>query len=144
MTKTCSRRSLGFASLTAASCSPAAGPPQPLYHIVPITARVALHIVIHQNKRHEILRFPSGSSVAGTQVRAPPRPQVKTGVSNAFLLAFAAGESACHRWPKNFCFSRAVRWAGKSGRCSWQKSWKGLANALFVMTMEREAAAGLT
>ena len=39
----------------------------------------------------------SGSSVAGTQVRAPPRPQVKTGMSNAFLLAFAAGESACHR-----------------------------------------------
>ena len=37
--KTCSRRSLGFASLTAASCSPAARSS----HIVPITARVALY-----------------------------------------------------------------------------------------------------
>ena len=27
----------------------------PLYHIVLITARVALYIVIHQDKRHEIL-----------------------------------------------------------------------------------------
>jgi len=31
------------------------GQSQPLYHIVPITARVALYIVIYQHKRHEIL-----------------------------------------------------------------------------------------
>ena len=79
----------------------------------------------------------SGSSVAGTQVRAPPRPQVKTGMSNAFLLAFAAGESACHRWPKSFSFSEPFRSAGKSGRCSWQKSWKGLANARIVICWRR-------
>ena len=63
----------------------------------------------------------SGSSVAGTQVRAPPRPQVKTGMST-FLLAFAVGESACHRWPKSCSFSEPFRSAGKSCRCSWQKS----------------------
>ena len=27
---------------------------------------------------------------------------MKTHLSNAFLLAFAAGERACHRWPESF------------------------------------------
>jgi hypothetical protein len=74
-------------------------------------SRCAIYIAIH-HKRHEILHcasVTSGSSVAGTQVRAPPLPQVKTGMSNAFRLAFAAGESACHRWPKSFSFSEPFR-----------------------------------
>ena len=72
----------------------------PLYHIVLIPARVALYIVIHQDKRHEILHCRLRLKRGGYPSACSPRPQVKTGMST-FLLAFAAGESACHRWKKS-------------------------------------------
>eukprot|EP00964_Phaeocystis_antarctica_P153033 scaffold121107_cov45-Phaeocystis_antarctica.AAC.1 len=48
----------------------------PLYHIVPITARVAFYIVIHQDKRHEILHVVAscGTMHGGRRSRRARRP----------------------------------------------------------------------
>ena len=75
----------------------------------------------------------SGASVVGAQARVPPWPPVKIGTNGAFHLAVSAGRSAFHHRPKSFSLSEPSKPTGRSGRFSWQNSWKGkrLVNAHF-------------
>ena len=45
--------------------------------------------------------------------------------NGAFYLAVSAGRSAFHHRPKSFSLSEPSKPTGRSGRFSWQNSWKG-------------------